>query len=193
MVEPVRQDDIAYNYADLLTLPEDQRWELIDGVLYDMTPAPSRRHQGILAQLHLQFGAFLADSPCRVYFAPFDVRLPKASENAMTSTTVVQPDLAVVCDREKLDDRGCVGSPSLVVEIISPSTAKKDLRAKFRAYERAGVQEYWIIYPSEKMLEVFTLDEHGKYGDPAVYINGEQAPVGVLPGLAIDLASIFAD
>jgi len=193
MVEPARHDKIASTYADLLSLPDDERWELIDGVLYDMTPAPSFRHQDILGNLYMQFRNTLVNSPCRVVLAPFDVRLPKASENGMTATTVVQPDLSVICDREKIDDRGCVGSPSMVVEIISPYTAKKDLYVKHRIYERAGVKEYWVIYPSEKMLHVFTLDEHGNYGDPDVYVNGEQAPVGVLPGLVIDLAIVFAE
>ena len=193
MVEPARANEAKYTYADMLTWPEDERWELIDGVAYDMTPAPSRRHQEILGKLHLQFGDFLENTPCRVYLAPFDVRLPNPSENRMTATTVVQPDLTVVCEREKLDERGCVGSPTLVVEIISPRTARKDLREKLNVYAQAGVPEYWVVFPFEKLVNIFTPDAQGRYGAPAVYVDGEQAPVGVLPGLVIDLARVFAE
>lgn len=193
MVEPARAHTERYTYADILTWPEGERWELIDGVAYDMTPAPSRRHQKILHKFDLQFGNYLEGTPCEVYFAPFDVRLPKPGETAMTASTVVQPDLLVVCAPEKYDEHGCVGSPTLVLEILSPATAKKDLREKLNVYQQAGVPEYWIVYPSDKMVHVYTRDERGRYGTPAVYVNGEQAPVGVLPGLAIDLGRVFAE
>lgn len=192
MVEPARAHAERYTYADILTWPEDERWELIDGVAYDMTPAPTYRHQEILGRLYLQFGNFLEGAPCRVVMAPLDVRMPKLGETAMTASTVVQPDLLVVCEPEQIDERGVVGAPTLVLEILSPSTAKKDLREKLNAYQQAGVQEYWVVYPSEKMVQVYTLDEHGRYGTPSVYVNGEQAPVGVLPGLAVDLGRVFA-
>lgn len=138
MVEPARTNSTHYTYADLRNWPEEERWELIDGVAFEMTPAPSLRHQQILRELVLQFGNFLEGTPCQVFFAPFDVRLPKAGENAMTATTVVQPDLSVVCESEKLDEHGCAGSPTLVVEILSPRTVQRDLRAKLLAYELAG-------------------------------------------------------
>jgi len=193
MVAPMRKEERRFTYADYLTWPEDERWELIDGEAYDMTPAPSQWHQEIAMELSVQFGSFLRDKPCRVYAAPFDVRLPKPTEDGMTASTVVQPDLLVVCDREKLDGKGVVGGPTLVVEITSPSTAAKDLREKRMAYERAGVPEYWIISPSDKTVQVYTLDERGKYGAPAVYTPNDQAPVGVLPELVIDLARVFAE
>jgi Uma2 family endonuclease len=192
MVEPARTDDGRFTYADLITWPEEERWELIEGIPYEMTPAPSQRHQEIVIELIMQFGVFLRDSPCRLYTAPFDVRLPKSMESGMTASTVVQPDLLVVCDREKLDGKGVVGSPTLVVEITSPSTAVKDLREKRSAYERAGVPEYWIISPTDKTVQVYTLNEQGQYGAPAVYTVEDQAPVGVLAGLVIDLARVFA-
>ena len=193
MVEPIRSEASPYKYADVIAWPEGERWELIDGVAYDMSPAPSRRHQDIVMALTIQLNAFLDGTPCLLYSAPFDVRLPKASEDGMTATTVVQPDLVVVCDREKLDERGCVGGPTLVVEITSPYTAAKDLREKRAAYERAGVPEYWLILPHEQTVLVFTPDAAGKYGAPAVFTRDEQAPVGVLPGLSIDLARVFAE
>ena len=106
---------------------------------------------------------------------------------------VVQPDLTVVCEREKLDGHGCVGSPTLVVEILSPPTARKDLREKHDKYEQVGAREYWVVYPSEKMVQVFPRDEHGRYGAPMIYVNGEHVPVGVLAGLVVNLERIFAE
>jgi Uma2 family endonuclease len=182
-----------YTYADLITWPEDERWELIDGVAYDMTPAPSERHQTISSELHVQLYDFLRDHPCRVFYAPFDVRLPNLAEDGMTASTVVQPDLLVVCDREKLDGKGVIGAPTLVMEITSPSTAGKDIREKRAAYERAGVPEYWIISPWDNTVQVYTLDKRGRYGAPTAYTSADQAPVGVLPGLVIDLARVFAE
>jgi len=193
MVEPARTDADRYTYADLITWPEDERWELIDGIPYDMTPAPLQQHQDIVTELMVQFGVFLRDSPCRLYTAPFDVRLPRLDEDGMTASTVVQPDLLVVCDREKLDGKGVVGGPTLVVEITSPSTAGKDLREKRAAYERAGVQEYWIISPIDKTVQVYTLNEQGRYDAPTIYTVDDQAPVGVLPGLFIDLTRMFTE
>jgi Uma2 family endonuclease len=139
-----------------------------------------------------QFGVFLRTHPCRHFTAPFDVRLPAPSEDGMTTSTVVQPDLVVVCDHDKLDERGCVGAPTLVVEVTSPSTATKDLREKRAAYERAGVPEYWLVLPTDNMALVFSLNETGCYGAPAVYANDEQMPVGVLPGLSIELSLVFS-
>ena len=193
MANPVPVTLDRYCYADLLTWPEDQRWELIDGIPYDMSPAPTRRHQKVVSELFGQFWLFLKDKPCDVYVPPFDVRLPALDEDGMTATTVVQPDITIVCDKDKLDERGCLGSPTLVVEALSPGTAKKDLREKLHTYERSGVPEYWIITPSDKTLMVFTLDEQGRYSTHAVYGDIEQAPVKVLPGLVIDLASVFAE
>ncbi len=193
MISPMRANAEEFTYADLLTWPENERWELIDGSTYNLTPAPSRRHQEILGILAAIFVFHLEGKSCRAYSAPFDVRLPKSSEDEMSATTVVQPDLTIVCDKKKLDERGCLGSPTMVVEILSPATAKKDMREKFHCYEHAGVPEYWIISPTEKTLMVFTLDAHGHYGAPTVYGGAEQAPVGILPGLMIDLARVFAE
>ncbi len=193
MAHPMPAPAERFTYADLLNWPEDERWELIDGFAYDMTPAPSTDHQSISFALGLQFGTFLKGKSCRAFSAPFDVRLPNPSEDDMTATNVVQPDLTVVCDREKLDKRGCLGAPTLVVEIISLHTAVKDLREKLHLYEQAGVPEYWVIFPNEQILMVYTRDAQGRYGAPAVYTRTEQAPVGVLPELTISLAEVFAE
>src|SRR5665647_2743669 len=123
----------------------NERWELINGQAYNMTPAPSRRHQEISGQLHTLFNNYLRGKTCRIYAAPFDVRLPQMQESYEQTSTVVQPDLVVVCDKTKLDQQGCKGSPDLVMEITSPSTFQKDLKEKFNLYERVSVLEYWIV------------------------------------------------
>jgi Uma2 family endonuclease len=193
MINPLPANPEIFCYADLLTWPADERWELIDGVAYAMSLAPSLRHQRIAIKLSTQFEIFLENHSCVAVAAPFDVRLPEQSEDGMMASTVVQPDLTVVCDRAKLDEHGCIGSPTLVVEILSPETATRDLREKFHAYEQAGVPEYWVISQSDRTLMVFTLDEDGRYGTAAIYGNDEQAPVGVLPGLVINLGRVFAE
>lgn len=181
----------SFNYSDYLNWPEDERWELIEGVPYNMTPAPSRAHQKILAAVLTKFYSFLEDKECEVYSAPFDVRLPEGQEEPQEITTVVQPDLVVVCDRAKLDDKGCIGSPDLIVEITSPSTVRKDIKEKFYLYERMGVKEYWIINPIDETLIAFILDSNGKYGRPGIYSREDTIQVGVLTELSIPLKDIF--
>lgn len=193
MSEPAETATQEYTYADYLTWPDDERWELIDGTAYAMTPAPSRRHQEIHWHLIEQLAPFLAGSPCQAFSAPFDVILPKSNETVATATTVVQPDLIVVCDLVKLEERGCVGAPTIIVEILSPNTSAKDLREKMRVYERAGVPEYWVISPAEKWVQIYTLNKRGRYDAPVIFGDGEQAPVRMLPGLAIDLGRVFAE
>lgn len=181
-----------YTYGDYETWPEDQRWELIDGVPYDMTPAPSRKHQEILGALYLQFAGYLKGKPCRVYLAPFDVRLPQGQEEDAKIKTVVQPDLTVVCERIKLDDKGCKGAPDLVIEITSPHTAAKDAKLKLALYEKTGVREFWLVQPLDATVMVFTLDNNGKYGNPETFAPNDQIPVKIFSGeLLVDLAQIF--
>ncbi|WP_366946854.1 Uma2 family endonuclease [Desulfosporosinus nitroreducens] len=129
---------------------------------------------------------------CRVYAAPFDVRLPQLQESDEQTSTVVQPDLVVVCDKSKLDHRGCKGSPDLVVEITSPSTFQKDLKEKFILYERVGVLEYWIVYPEENTLSVFHLTQEGKYSRPEVYTEQDSIKVDIFEDLTIELSEVFA-
>ena len=180
-----------YTYADYLKWTDGERWELIDSIAYNMTPAPSRRHQEILGELYRQLSNYLVGKDCKVYPAPFDVRLPQEAENEEGTTTVVQPDIVVVCDPVKLDNRGCKGAPDLVVEILSPETAKKDLTTKLTLYERVGVKEYWIVHPTDKTVMIFELSQDGKYGRPQTYGEGDQIPVRTLIDLTIDLVSVF--
>ena len=182
-----------FTYGDYVTWVDEERWELIDGIPYNMSPAPRVAHQRILGEMYLQFGNWLKGKPCQVFIAPFDVRLPDAEEPDALVETVVKPDLLVICDKRKLDEAGCRGAPDLVVEILSPATAQKDLKIKFARYERAGVREYWIVDPVGKTAQVFARGSDGHYGRPQVFVDGDQARIGILPELVIDLAAVFAD
>ena len=163
MALPQMEQETKYTYADYLDWDEG-RWELIDGDVWDMTPAPSRLHQEISGDFFYVLYEFFKDKDCKVYMAPFDVRLPD-SDNVedYAVTTVVQPDISVICDQSKLDNRGCVGSPDLIVEILSPSTAAKDLKVKRALYEKHGVKEYWLIHPTDQFVMSYQLGEDGQY------------------------------
>ncbi len=182
-----------YTYGDYAKWPDEERWELIDGVPYNMSPAPSRIHQKILGELHKQIAVYLTGKTCEVYIAPFDVRLPKGDENDEQIDTVVQPDLVVVCDREKLDERGCKGAPDLAVEVLSPGTAGKDMKIKLALYERVGVKEYWLVDPSNKTVQVYQLETAGPYGRPGIYTDADQLKVGLFPDLTVDLSMVFKE
>ncbi|MDR2160288.1 MAG: Uma2 family endonuclease, partial [Treponema sp.] len=153
-LEPAPSGGGSYTYADCLSWDEDVRAELIDGEIVMMAP-PLRRHQDISRNLLLKIGNFLEGKPCRIYAAPFGVRLFPKPDNS--DDTVLEPDLVVVCDPEKLDDRGCNGPPDLVIEILSPSTVHHDSGVKFRKYLQAGVREYWILDPEAKTVHACVL------------------------------------
>ncbi|MFZ2959201.1 MAG: Uma2 family endonuclease [Candidatus Ozemobacteraceae bacterium] len=185
-----KENKRLFTYGDYVNWPDDERWEIIDGVPYDMTPAPNRLHQEISGNLFNQIRNFLEDKSCKVYDAPFDVRLPDKNEKDEDVLTVVQPDIVVVCDQEKLDDKGCRGSPDLAIEIISPFTSRKDQMEKFELYERHNVKEYWIVHPDGRFVSVYILTD-GKYPTPKQYSEEDKLPVNVLPGLEINLAKVF--
>ncbi|ENO89398.1 Uma2 family endonuclease [Thauera linaloolentis] len=179
------RDTRTYTYADYLDWPDDARYELIDGVAYAMAPAPLRVHQEILLEVARQTSNALDGKPCRPFIAPFDVRLPRGNEVDADIDTVVQPDLVVVCDRAKLDERGCRGVPDWVVEVLSPSTAGHDLIIKRRLYERAGVREYWLVHPVDRVVTVYRLQD-GAFGAPDIYELKDTLAVGILPEVVID-------
>ena len=178
-----------YTYSDYAQWPEDERWELINGVAYAMT-GPLRIHQKIVSELSRQIGNYLQGKTCEVYVAPFDVRLPHKDEADSDVETVVQPDLSVICDQSKLDKLGCRGAPDWVVEVLSPSTTLKDMNTKRSLYEQHGVKEYWIIHPEERWLLVYLLDAQGRYGKPDVFGMDEPTAVQRFPGLSIDWSFI---
>ena len=181
------RNDKHYTYADYASWDDDTRYELIDGVAYMMSPAPGRRHQGISGELHRQIKNFLRGKTCKVYDAPFDVRLNAAGDD----DTVIQPDIVVVCDQSKLDDKGCNGAPDLVVEILSPSTSGKDRVLKFNKYLQAGVREYWIVDPDNNTVSAHLLKD-GQYVTSA-YAETDAVPVHVLEGCTISLTDVFAE
>ena len=182
----------SYTYADYLTWTGPDRVELIDGTVYDMRPAPSRRHQAVSGELFKQIAVFLTDRPCRVYAAPFDVRLPDAGSGLAddTTTSVVQPDISVFCSEKQLDDKGAKGPPDLVVEILSPSTSSKDSIVKRDLYERHGVAEYWIVDPETRSLYQFVLD-NGRYAEPRELVTGMALASQSLPGVQFTVDEVF--
>jgi Uma2 family endonuclease len=175
-----------YTYADFLEWDESERYEIIDGEAHMMAP-PSRMHQEISMALSAMLYNYLKDKPCKVYTAPFSVRLFPAEDES--DDTVVEPDIIVICDPAKLDDRGCNGPPDLAVEILSPSTSRNDRIVKFNKYREAGVREYWIADPEEKVVTVYVL-KNGEY-IAANYDDTGSIPVTVLPGCEIDLKTVF--
>ena len=183
-----------YSYADYLTWLDDKRRELFDGIISLMAPAPLTEHACISRAIFLEIGQYLKNCKCgcEVFHAPFDVRLPLNGEKENKDVyTVVQPDICVICDLSKIDRRGCLGAPDMIVEILSPSTAKNDYSIKFNLYERAGVKEYWIADPLAKYVNVFILQEDGKYDEGKIYEEKCSIPVGILPGLEIEYDEIF--
>ncbi|GAV23388.1 Uma2 family endonuclease [Carboxydothermus pertinax] len=189
---PLPKKDKIYTYVDYLTWPEEERIELIDGRVYLLAP-PSRIHQEISGAIFNQFYNYLKDKPCKVYHAPFGVRLPSSDEkNDEDIKTVVEPDIVVVCDEAKLDAEGCRGTPDLIVEIVSPSTARKDKVEKFNLYEKFGVKEYWIVEPDSKIVSVFTLQANKRYGRPEIYTDDDVIKVSIFDDLIVDLKLVFA-
>ena len=191
---PSLKEQERFTYSDYLTWPDDERWELIDGVAYSMSPAPSPMHQhvqaGFIAQLYMQ----LKGKACQVFGAPFDVRLSDVDNPGDDEIdSVVQPDVVVICDRNKIDDKGCNGAPNLVIEILSPSTSKYDLSDKRSLYERHGVGELWFVHPLDKTSMIFYLQDNGKYASPLVYGVDATVVLKSVDGAIIDLAEVFTE
>ena len=182
----------TYNYSDYQTWSDEERWEIIEGVPYNMSPAPSTRHQRILGELHIAFRSVVR-KPCEVFLSPFDVRLSESYDEEVTIENVVQPDLLVYCDKAKVDEKGGKGAPDLVVEILSPSTASKDIKTKLLLYQKFGVREYWIIDPDKDTVEILSLDEKGRY-----VIRQREEKEGTVEsihfkGLKVELTALFSE
>lgn len=185
-------EELGYTYADYLNWDDDERYELIDGEPYMMSP-PLRIHQKVSGELFAQLHSYLDGKQCEVYHAPFGVRLfEEEGDRPEDVTTVVEPDLVVVCDPNKLDDRGCKGAPDLIIEILSPTTRRHDRVIKQALYQRAGVKEYWIVNPEDKTVQVLTQQEgyllpHEDYG------REDMAKVNVLEDCSIELRKVFSE
>jgi len=173
-----------YTYEDWLAIDDGRRYELINGILY-MMASPSDIHQEISFEISRQIGNFLVGKPCRIYPAPFDVRLHKDGD------TVFQPDILVVCDHSKISKNGCNGAPELIIEVLSPSTSRYDRFTKFYEYLRAGVPEYWIVDPNDKTVSAYRLIDKKYTAD--IYSDTDMAPVQVLPGCEIELSLVFRE
>ncbi|MDQ0217675.1 Uma2 family endonuclease [Peribacillus cavernae] len=176
------------SYAEYLTWPNEPRYEIIDGIPY-LQAAPSRQHQRLVTQLTGELYTFLKGKTCDVYTAPFDVRLSSAEDEQ--EYHVVQPDISVVCDERKLDDKGCKGAPDLIVEVLSPSTWQRDRIEKLNKYQGHGVKEYVLIYPNEKIIEQYTLAEQGMYEIPKIYNIEHIFRSDILPGFEIPMSDIL--
>jgi len=184
--------DKVYSYADYLTWEFQDRLELFKGKIFKMSPAPSRTHQLILGKLHIALSEYFIKGKCQLYLSPFDVRLlnKKLSSPDKDIFTVVQPDLCVICDEEKLDERGCNGVPDLVIEILSPGNSKKEMGIKFELYEEAGVKEYWIVEPAEKAVFVYYLSDEKLIGQrPLTTDDTIKSPL--FPELNFAVVTIF--
>jgi Uma2 family endonuclease len=182
----------SYTYADYLKWNFEERLELIKGRIFKMSPAPSPLHQNVTGNIYMAARKFLKKKKCIVYQAPFDVRLPvKNRKKDDQITTVVQPDICIICDETKIDVRGCNGAPDLIVETLSPGNSHKEVKLKFDLYEEAGVKEYWVVNPVEENLVVFVLDDHGKYTGGKMYAGKEKIECKAIPGFIIATEEIF--
>lgn len=177
-----------YTYADYIKWHFKENIELIKGKISLMSPAPVRLHQKASMELSYFIRKFLEGHSCEVYTAPFDVRL----KNKDGIESVVQPDISVICDLAKLDERGCVGSPDIVIEILSPSNHKKEMDTKFDLYQESGVLEYWIVEPTSKMVLIYVL-ENERFIGLKPFSEGQMITSTVLKGFSVGVDDIFRD
>ena len=186
-------DNKTYSYADYLRWKFEERVELIRGKIAAMS-APSMKHQKISRKINHYLSNALWHTSCELFAAPFDVRLPlfNAKKNSEV-ITVVQPDICVICDKNKLDTKGCIGAPDLIVEIISPGNSRRELKDKYEIYQEAGVKEYWIVNPLEKTINIYSLNEKGIYIGLQPLVEGDFATTPIIPNLQVDLTEVFAD
>jgi len=190
--EPAVPYDRHYTYRDYLQFAYDEVVEIIHGKIFRMTPGPSPSHQWISGNLFGPIYNFFSEKDCKFFSAPFDVILPVTGKDFMDSDRVVQPDICVICDLEKIQERGCFGAPDWVIEIISPHTTKRDLQDKFDLYEDSGVKEYWIVEPRNHTVEVFSL-ENDEYRRIRTYVREDEVSPVLFPDLVIGLEDVFRE
>jgi len=184
-------DNKTYTYTDYLKFTDDEPVEIIDGRISAMSPAPSRIHQEIIMEIAYELKNYIKsnDGPCKVYPAPFDVILKKDDEDIRYSQNIIQPDISVICDKNKLTDKGCSGSPDMIVEVVSPGNPRNDYIKKLSLYEEFKVREYWIVNPMEENILVYTLTLDG-YGAPKMYTFSDKIKVNIYDNLEIDFKSL---
>ena len=184
----------TYSYADYLTWQLDEAIELLKGKIMLMSPAPNVGHQRISMTLSRLIANFFNHKPCQVFAAPFDVRLYDRKKSLLANTdihTVVQPDLCVICDLDKLDEQGCNGAPDWIIEIVSKSTSKRDMKIKFQLYQESGVNEYWLVLPEQQIIQQFVLVDDGSFQLHKMYTDEDSISPLAFPELVIDLAEVF--
>lgn len=189
--EPVMDYGREYTYADYLTWTVKKRFEILKGRLFEMSPAPSKSHQDIVGELSGRFYIFFKSRQCKYYIAPFDVRIPRRnSVKDEDIITVFQPDICVVCDLSKLDERGCLGAPDLIIEILSPGNSKCEMNDKFTVYEEAGVREYWMVNYFDKTIFQYLL-QNGKFIGTKPVTEDETICSAIFPELQIAVGELF--
>ena len=184
--------DKYYTYQDYLTWTFPERVELFLGRVLRMSTAPSRSHQEMSGSIYRNLANHLYLKESKVYSAPFDVRLPVSLKKGL-SDTVVQPDIVVICDRLKLDEKGCKGAPDMIIEILSPGNSRREMKDKFDLYESSLVSEYWIVDPIHKDVIIYTLDPDRKYFGSRPYLEGDIIPSLVLEGFSIEASEVFRE
>lgn len=184
-------DNQIYTYDDYLKFADDEVVEIIDGRISAMSPAPSRIHQKIIMDISYKIRQYIENNngPCEVYAAPFDVVLKNDDEEVGSSKNIVQPDISVICDKNKLTDKGCTGSPDMIVEVVSPFNPRNDYIKKLNLYEQFKIKEYWIVNPMKKNILVYTLSENG-YDAPTSYTFDDKVKVNIYNDLEIDFKSL---
>jgi len=180
----------SYTYADYFSWRFEERVELIGGKIFKVVQ-PDRYHQQVSGDIAGPLWNFLRGNTCEVFIAPFDVRFPRRSKDDTDIITVLQPDICVICDPSKLDGRGCIGAPDIVVEILSPGNNAKELMNKYEVYEEAGVREYWVVSPQDDTFVVYTL-VNAKYEASRIMVTGDVVHSSVLEGFSLDLAELFS-
>jgi Uma2 family endonuclease len=177
-----------YTWVDYLKWKFAERVELIKGRIVKMSPAPSSGHQIVLRECFGRFYNFFQGKQCNVFVSPFDVYLPVAS--GKKDSTIVQPDLCIICNASKIAVQGCIGAPDLVVEILSPGNSRHDLHIKFDLYEESGVKEYWIIQPETRVVQVFSLQQN-RYIGLRPFTEGMQVESLLFPELKVSVDDLF--
>lgn len=185
-----KEKDRIYTYSQYKNWPESERWEIIDGEPYNMSPAPGMTHQKISGKIFRTIGNYLEGKSCQVFSAPFDVFLREKNQSEEDIKNIVQPDLSIICDESKLSEKGCTGAPDIVIEIISPSTASHDQITKLRLYEKHGVKEFWLFHPVDRIVWKYIL-EKDVYGKPEIFDFTSKPSFNLFPDLELDLMKIF--
>ncbi len=188
--EPFIDYQKTYTYADYLKLEIEEIVEIIRGKIFRMSPAPRVIHQSLSGNIFSKIHTGLKGKSCKVFHAPIDIVLPLENKKRNKSTTIVQPDICVICEVKIIEDKAVFGTPEFIIEIIAGQKVKKDTQIKFNLYEEAGVSEYWIVFAEMRFVEVFIL-ENGRFQRLNAFSEDDQIPCKTLPALEISIDDVF--